>query len=100
MNGVPCAVGDLVRVFHFRGRRGRKHFMYKLLMEIPSRRKGMVAVDVKELATLGKESAHCCSMAALGEFEIIDGSGGYGLEDWQDFRERPRVKTDEAKGDD
>lgn len=89
-NGYPVSCGDILRVFHFTGPRNKKFYMWKVAMEVPLRRRGMIAVCIKELAIKGVNNAHYCDMAALGNFEIVDGSGGFGLPDWEDFRRRPK----------
>lgn len=71
-NGRECRVGDLLKVFHFTGARRKKHYMYKLIMIIPNRGKGLLAVDCEELAEIGVEKAHCCDLRALGSFEILN----------------------------
>lgn len=90
--GFPACVGDLIRVPHFRGKRNRQMFMYKILVEVPERRKGMVAMCLTEYIELGKDKAHICDMAVLGDFEIVDGHGGYDLPTWEHFTERPKRK--------
>ena len=91
--GFPICIGDLLRVPHFVGVRGRIHYMWRVAIEVSDRKKGLVAMCLKELVTLGKEKAHICDMSLVGEgVEIVSGSGGYGLEDWEDFRLRPKRK--------
>lgn len=55
--------GHLIKYFHFVGRRNKKHFMYKLVMDVPGL--GLRAFDVEELATLGIEKAHMCRLDHL-----------------------------------
>jgi len=91
-NGYPVCCGDVLRVFHFIGPRRKRFYMWKVVMENYKRRKGMVAADIRELATLGADECHVCDMEALGEFEIVDGMGGFGLRSYDYFTERPKRK--------
>ena len=70
-NGVPVAVGDIVKVFHFTAARRRKVYMYKLVADVPG--VGIRAVDLGESVTKGISKAHGCPLNAIGDYWVIDG---------------------------
>lgn len=54
---------DIVRIFHFRGVRRKIFYMYKIAMRNPNY-KWLDLYDIHELAQLGKENAHRCTIRA------------------------------------
>lgn len=68
--GYPVFAGDVLKVFHFRGARRKKYYMYKVAKEWQGK---LWAFNVSELATNGGESCHKCRMETLGFFQIVDG---------------------------
>lgn len=72
--GRQIKEGHILKVFHFiAARRRQKYFMYKICAVKDGR---MVAMDIHELYSLGKEKAHTCCMEALpANTEIISSYG-------------------------
>ena len=70
--GVPVAVGDIIKVFHFIAARNRRVYMYKIIADIPG--VGIRAVDLGEATTKGISNAHSCPLNALGDYWVIDGA--------------------------
>ena len=76
-NGYPVSCGDILRVFHFTDPRNKKFDMWKVAMEVPLRRRGMIAVCIKELAIKGVNNAPFRSnlCTALGSAGAGAGAG-------------------------
>lgn len=63
--------GDLVKYYHFTGKRKKKHYMYKLIVESEN---GLMAVDVVDIALRGMCAHRCSVLAMKKEFiEVIAG---------------------------
>lgn len=70
-NGVPVAVGDLLKVYHFTAARSRKVFMYKVVADVPGI--GIRAVNISDMVTKGASKAHACPLNLLDQYWVIDG---------------------------
>lgn len=69
-NAKRIEEGNILRVFHFIGGRRKIHYMYKIC----AKKEGhLVAMDIFELYTQGREKAHTCRLEALPlcETEVI-----------------------------
>lgn len=86
--GYPIHAGDVLRVYHFSDRRGRKWYMYKLAREIDGR---LCGVSIHEIAEKG-DKAHSFRLEWLRgqDCEIVE---GYGPGKCVDFTERKRIKA-------
>jgi hypothetical protein len=64
--------GCVLKIFHFIGGRRKRHYMYKVAIEVKGE---LLAFDIYELALLGQEKAHRCRMmhTTPAETEIIAG---------------------------
>ncbi len=73
-NGYQIHKGDVLKVFHFIGRRNKKYYMYKVVTEDAER---LYATNVTSLI-LDPVRPHRCRLEALGnkeDIEIVQGSG-------------------------
>ena len=70
-NGTPIAVGDLVRVNHFKTRSRRQIYLYKKVVVINSR---IQLVDIRDLGIKPTAECHKCLVQdAGGSIEVMDG---------------------------
>jgi hypothetical protein len=104
--GVPIYPGDLLRSFHFRGKRRKMYYLYHVaILDVAAG--GMRMIPASHLEPTNRD-AHDSrggdpllsdSLTAIAE--VID---GYGPEPYIDFKDRPRKKAArdaaEEEGDD
>ena len=69
-NGIPIAVGDLVRMGHFTARSGRKIYLYKKVMIINDR---VYLVAVGELGLKPTANCYKCLISDAVNIEVLDG---------------------------
>lgn len=82
--GIPIAVGDLVRVPHFRAARNRQVWMYKRIRVVNCQ---VLLVDL--------DDTHRCRIDAADQIEVIDGESiEHPTEQWLVcWWERKRLRT-------
>ena len=91
-HGRLVEIGDVLKVFHFTGRRWRKKwYMYKVVVRVGAQferdRNGWwCAVSASQIAKDG-ELKSACRIDCLGDFEIVQ---GYGPGDILDYADRPK----------
>ncbi|MFP5432352.1 hypothetical protein IL54_4820 [Sphingobium sp. ba1] len=93
--GREIKLGDVLKVFHFTGRRRKAHYMYKQVVEIgPINPRGESRYLHISHLSLGKDRPY---------FEFLDGRvlSGYEIVQSIDaaFEDRPRLTPPPARGD-
>jgi hypothetical protein len=91
--GVPAHHGDVIKIYHFTGKRKKRYYMYKVVQEVETYSKRYLhAVDATELVTKPKGPFRSL-LKNIGEFEIVQ---GYGPKPYIDFEDRPRRPKETA----
>jgi hypothetical protein len=81
-NGVPIAIGDTIKIFHYIGARRKKHYMYKFVLGIKGDRFKLshLSKNIEDYFTLKIDNR------ILSDFEVVQGFG----EDGTDFTDRQK----------
>jgi hypothetical protein len=87
-NGIPIYPGDLIRTFHYRGKRRRIFYLYHTVI---LREGYLEMVPTCHLEPTKAKSGGRCWLKALDadQLEVIY---GYGPGPMDDFTDRPKVK--------
>ena len=87
-NGVPIYPGDVLKIYHFTDRRRRKHYMYKLVVELDNT---LWLMDVHEIATKWAGAMKTLLEVFADASESMEIVEGYGPRpECLDFTDRPR----------
>lgn len=98
IHGVPLRAGDIIRVEHFRTRRRRMVYMYKIVVmvnaesQVCDNGKYWYALDIGDLLTDGRQHCHRCAVEYVGRFEVVDGPTYRSGDKMICWWERKRVK--------
>jgi hypothetical protein len=70
--GIPIRVNDLLKIYHFIGKRKKRYWWYKRVMVLDG---GVWLVENSELGNQPASECHKCHMSAVQEryVEILDG---------------------------
>lgn len=81
--------GDVLKVFHFTGRRNKRHYMYKQALGVKTLGSGSEYMMISHLELKDDYYLERCDGRSLSEYEIVQSIDAK-------FEERPRQSTEQS----